>query len=315
LQHAHIFYAMNTGSNQTWTFDACDFMDTTGDGLSFDRRQFATIKSCRFWGCFRGSLVCSQLGAAIVETRCEIFGKSRTGFGSLDPGSGLMDFETNFGGSGSTHLTMRDVWNEGGDWDEFNGSGANMLYVNTHITGGSQFVSPQGHNGPSNSWEFRYGTISYHRPGGNSDGNFPTGVFRGFPAMSGTGCLFDNCVFVASGDMYWQHEQWRIVPNSIRRFYIAYESQGTQSRLLTMRNCQFRTRSLPSGLATSNVQAIDFGFLTTSQSIELDGVRIDAAFADNPFAMGGITVRYRNVLHERTGDTTPWTGAGAEVPL
>lgn len=31
--------------------------------------------------------------------------------------------------------------------------------------------------------------------------------------------------------------------------------------------------------------------------------------------MNGITVYCRNVLHERTLDTTPWTGAGAMVPL
>jgi hypothetical protein len=55
--------------------------------------------------------------------------------------------------------------------------------------------------------------------------------------------------------------------------------------------------------------------MSTSITVELDGVRIDAAFADLPFAMGGVTVRHRNVLHERTGSTKPWSGAGAEVPI
>lgn len=312
LQHAHLLYVKGA---QTYLVDACDFMDDTGDGISADEGTTLTATSCRFWGTFRGSVVLSQQGATASLIRAEALGTSRPGFGTLDPGSGITDLETTFGGSGTVNLTIRDAWYDS-DWDEVTGGGGTLIHANMHAIGGALWVDPQADGGAPASWRCDYCTIAYHHAGGNSAGTYPPAKFKGFPAMGGEGCLFDNCVFVANGDPYYYHESHLVIPGSTQPFRIDYESAGTQTRLWTMRNCQFRAKNLPGGLATSNVQAINHpAGLGTSRSVEFDGVTIDAAFADLPFAMGGMTVRYRNVLHERTGSVTPWSGAGAEVAL
>ncbi len=312
FEQAHIFFVGND-VEQTFTWDACDFMDGTGDALGLDKNTVATIKSCRFWGVFRGSLVVNALPVSVQQQRVEVFSGSRPGFGSLNQGCGLDDIEA-FGGTRLT-LALRDTWAESDFDDESGTPGSTLQYVNCHMLAGAHRLRPGETSGsdPVDRWEARYCTFSYHSNGGNGTGSYPPSAWSAFHSMGGTGCLFDHCVFIANGRPYNYHESWIVTPVSSKRFYIIYERSGTQSRLWTMRNCQWRVTRLPGGIARTNVQAVEHGGLGTGQSVELDGVTIDAAFADLPFAMGGVTVRYRNVVHEGTGGTKPWSGAGAEV--
>ncbi len=165
---------------------------------------------------------------------------------------------------------------------------------------------------PIRSWRAYYCTLSYHHSGGNGSGNYPSAWWTGFNTQESTGLLFDHCVFLANGTPYVVHES-SCTPDNTTPFCINYANANDGARLWTMRDCEWRAKNLPNGIATSNIQAVRHAGKNTSTSVELDGVTIGAAFADQPFDMGGMTVRYHNVVHERTGSSKPWTGAGAEV--
>jgi hypothetical protein len=85
---------------------------------------------------------------------------------------------------------------------------------------------------------------------------------------------------------------------------------------MTWKNIQVRSRRLPAGMSQANKQCLLInGTLGTSREIEIDGMEIAAEFTSLPFNWGGMRVRYRNCVHEGTGNSKPWFNAGAEVAL
>ena len=320
LEQEHAIFARSNGGqgNMTIRVDACSFYDGTGDALSLDTITVTTATSNRFYGYFRGSHVVNGTPQTLNAQRFESF--NRNGFGGPLNGCGLQDIEA-FSGAGSTALlTFRDGWAESDFDDENEGTASNNSfshYVNCHMLAAALYIGPSGNanNLPTQDWTALYCTFSYHK----HFFNYPPAWWKGFPGGdNGYGCLFDHCVFLANGTPYQYHNNYTLTPVNTDVFAIYYENAGGANqgpRLWTMRACEWRPNNLPGGTPTANVRCIAHTTMTTAQSVELDGVVIDGAFADLPFDMGATTVRYRNVLHERTGNPKPWTNAGAEVPF
>ncbi len=318
LEQAHALFVRSSSAQGflTITVDGCTFSDGTGDALSLDTYTKTTSKSNRFYGYFRGSHVVNGSPQTLNALRFESF--NRNGFTGVLNGCGMQDIEA-FSGEGSTaQLTFRDGWAESDFDDENEGTAANNSfshYVNCHMLAGAFYLNPSGDASdlPTQDWTAQYCTFSYHK----HFFNYPPEWWKGFPGGdNGYGCLFDHCVFLANGTPYQYHDAYTTTPVNTDVFGIYYQSAAGANqgpRLWTMRNCEWRPKNLPSGTPTANVNCISQSAMSTALSVELDGVTIDAAFADLPFAMGGVTVRYRNVKHERTGSAKPWSGAGAEV--
>jgi hypothetical protein len=310
LQQSHALFIGNS-SVITITVDCCEFYDGTGDAISMNDGTRLTAKSNRFYGYFRGSHVINQANVVLDALRFESFERSE--LGSVANGCGLMDIEP-FGSGAKITATFSDGWVES-DFDDTNeGTGSTSTYRNCHIPKAGLIISAEGWTSgvaPA-GFEMRYCTMGFHK----HFGNFPPCWWIGFRTSLGSaGAVFDNCVFLANGEEYCHHEWQWLTPSSSDVFEIIYKSSPPEGRLWTMRNCELRAKSLPSGIPTGNVRFISLPGMSTSQSVEFDGFVIDAAFADAPITLGGITVRYRDVVHERTGSSKPWSGAGAEVAL
>lgn len=320
LEQSHGLLFDLRGQNElTAKVDACEFHDGTGDALTVYTNTKLTATSNRFYGYFRGSIVMNWVPSGPTVLRIgESFYQSPLGV--RPNGCGMHDIEP-FGGTGSMgHFEQSDFWSEGDFDDESQGTDADIRYYNDHVVNGfGLYIGPSSQDGqaPVRTWAAHYCTLAYNRPGGVSGGgNYPPSWIRGVPTgTNGEGLLFDGCVFILTGGQMWYHNDWLVnATNDTTRAYISWLSPlGGSTRVLTMRDCEWRVQRLPAGIPQSNVQAIDFASFGTSRVVELDGVTIDGAFANFPFEMGGMTVRYRNVLHERTGNTKPWSGEGAEV--
>jgi hypothetical protein len=319
LQFAHCIQVESSSGPVTMLVDSCEMYDNIGDGISASERSRSTIKSTRFYGCFRGPFICNDLVAIdMTALRCESFQDAVSKVGGRDDnGCGMCDIEP-FQPSESNRILWHayDFWAEG-DLDDRNyevGSGQSQShYCNVHTTRPGLALQPHrdgsGRN-PTSSIILQRCTISFYRRGIASS---PDGG-GSWPKE-----MFEECVFLANGRPLCFHEfglHDPVAEDGAPAAKIIYETAGVaDTRLMTLRNCQFRVTRLPSGIALGNTRCIDFPSLSTTQNIELDGVRIDAAFADQPFTLGGMTMRHRGVLHERTGSTKPWSGAGAEVAL
>jgi hypothetical protein len=331
LQHAHlIFIQGQEGVDLSATIDACDFFDSTADGISHSGQCSTTVKSCRFYGVFRGAVVTNDLvHIDITMLRAEMHISAARIGGQHEIGTGLCDIEP-FEPSGSDRILWRcyDAWTEG-DWDDRNyeeaGSHSQSHYYNVHTTRPGFALQPHRENKgePTSSIICQKCTLSFYRKGFGSSpsggGRFPLEVLSGFTAgQSGLGALFDQCVFLANGRPITHVGRGTLDPtidDGAPAVKLNYASAGVaDTRLMTLRNCEFRATRVDH-VPAADRRCIDFPALSEIQSIELDGLRIDAAFADLPFALGGMTVRHRNVLHERTNNTKPWSYAGAEVAL
>jgi hypothetical protein len=289
------------------------------------------VGSCRFYGYFRGPLVINSDADVYLEAkRFESFSESRKQPGVFN-GCGLCDCE-GFGGDpddfGYIRLLFADGWAES-DFDEASRQHDSQrkswtrLY-GCHTTGAAfQFK----HDSSSDGWAAypisevfsKYCTWSYWRRG-HGGGNFPPSLLGSLgPGDAGLGLLSEGTVFIANGDPYCHHEDSLLyTTNDLSTCEITYLIAASNTepggRKVTLRNCEFRVKNLPSGLTTANTRCFWWpATFPAAFELEFDGVLIDSAFADTPFNLGGATIRYRNVLHERTNDTTPWTNYTSEV--
>jgi hypothetical protein len=310
LQQAHLVFASSASGPLTLTVDACEFLDGTGDALPHEDNVHRTVRSARFYGVFRGSIVINAGPCSINMQRAEIFDDN--GFGRTQGcGHDVEPFGVSPGDGKMMPLLFADVWVEGDFDTQAEGAGTSEDYYNVHQLKGILAIIPNGrsHDSPVSRWRMRYGTITYHRHTSKTKH-----WFKGMRSLDGAGAQFDHVVFIASGDGYFT-DKGIIVPTRSDRFHIFHELSGNSGRTMTLTQCELRPRNLPSGTPASNVEFIDTEKRGDGLSIYIDGLKIDAAFADRPLDFGGMTVNYRNVLHERTRDTKPWINAGAEVPI
>lgn len=329
MQQAHLIYVQGNETltnSTTATFDSCDFYDNSGDGISQGGGTLVTAKGCRFYGTYRGPFVQNNLTHNdTVVKRCESFESAQIVGGRIDNGGGLCDIEPfdsppidrNF-------WEVYDYWAEG-DLDDLNnevpGENARSHYFNVHMTRAGLNLQPDRNNEPCSSIILQKCTLAFYRQGFVSSpsggGNWPRNWLKGLsPGVSGLGALFDECVFLACGRPACLHQYGRsdpFVEDLTPKCQVDINSPGSNGRLFTMRNCEVRSTRLPTSLTTSNKRFLIFPSLDTSYEIELDGLKIGSEFATTPMTMGGVTVRHRLVVHEGTGSTTPWSGAGASI--
>jgi hypothetical protein len=336
LQQSHAVRIRSGFSGQfiPISIDACEFHDGTGDAISIYNKGLAQVRSCRFYGYFRGPIVINADGDTEVDARrFESFAESRMRPGVFN-GCGMCDIEP-FGGGvdpgGYVRVAFSDAWADS-DFDEASrqldpARKSWSRFRNVHVTGSAmQFkhdASSAGNQArPISEVFFNYGTLSYWRRG-HGGGNFPPVLFGSIgPGDAGLGLLCEATVFIANGDPYAHHEDSLLDPatDSTQLCEIIYSLGASGSepggRKITLRDCEFRAKNLPAGLTQANRRCFTFNVtFPAAFEIEFDGVLVDGTFADIPFNLGGATIRYRDVLHERTGNPKPWSNVTAEVPL
>jgi hypothetical protein len=310
LQQQHGISMLSTSSEGYYTvlIDSCNFRDGCGDAVSPTGYVTCNAQSNRMYGYFRGPYVSGGDGHTTLNLKV-YESRSDNSFGVLN-GCGMQDIEIDVVAHNLVAY-FYDAWADA-DFDETTaGTGSSTHHFNIHTIGASFAVvngwQPNGPFASGDGWDARYCTFSY-----NHDYGYPQALWYGFAtALGATGALFENCIFLANGTPFMYHNG--IYGTSVNTiFSFMYTPAGTQSRLWTMRNCEWRVKALPSGIARGNIRAYFVnGTLGTGQSVELDNVKVDAAFTDLPFLMGGVNVRWRNTLHEGTGSSTIWSGAGS----
>jgi hypothetical protein len=307
-QHRHGLWLAGGSTPFHAVVDACDFLDGGGAALACGAGGLFTIKSVRSYGFFRESvaLLTTTNNISIDVRSMEVMNHSYMRPAVLMGPGGIYDIEGQLVSATPTEtLTWVDVWAEG-NWDlDLQGTASTAVHMNCHTT-----LAEFDHHARSlmsaQPPEFYYCTISYH-----SNDIRPAYTYCWNEGTNHTGVLYDHCIWLANGQKYSQENT---IPATTPRFYWSLSASGAGPTVMTMRDCEARVRNLPAGIAQANVQLFDAA-TNTGKTIVFDGLLIDGAFADKPIEAGNMTVNYRNVLHERTLDQTPWTGAATAPPI
>jgi hypothetical protein len=335
LQFAHIVQVGGQNSTKvTVRFDACEFDDNTGDGISLSwGSAMPKTHSLRMASVFRGPVIYNEFtNQAQLIYACEFLSTSRTG--GYPNGTGLNDLEP-FQPSGSqfNRFTAADIWYEG-DKDDRNYQTDSATthswskYYNCHATApGLNFQPDRTGAGRVSTQEVlaQRCTFTYYKAGiandGTISGSFPAMAFRGFDeGVNGTGALFEGCIIIADGRIFTQHHDGFADPAndlnpSCRLDYTIIHGNG---KIMTMRNCEYRIRRI-GHVPIGNRFMINFLSLTTGRTVEYDGLVIDSGFALGNMNMGGCTLRHRDVSHEGNPGATiqqicPNAGSYVAIP-
>lgn len=297
----------------TVTHELCDFFDSTAEGVSVDGRCDVLVNSCRMYGTFRKAMVIENLNRVHLTARTtESFNSAARIGGLVDNGGGLIDVEP-FESGDASYVRWRcyDSWTDGQIDDKTYQvtphTQAQTWYTNVHMSGGWLSLQPMrtgaDNRRPASSVIWQRSTIAYYRKGFTSKpeaagGTFPL-MMQGF---TNPGALFEECVFLASGrpqcGVGSATPYNPVTDDGARACSISYQTLGVDAgRLMTLRNCEFRGH-LVSHVSKPNRRCFVFPSIPSSRSIEIDGLQIDAMFADTPIVLGGLTLRYRNVVHQ-----------------